>query len=94
MVQKLPQQKRDLIEQIAGTVVPAIEQKFDNTVKNPEKKQEAVTMVKQILASLHINATDEIIDAVIEAAVFAMNQTKQAPVVVEQRSPLADAKTP
>ena len=95
MLQQLPQQKRDLVEQIVGTVVYAIEQQFDNTLKNPEKKQEATDRIKKILASLHINVTDELIDAMIEAAVYALNQTKNAPaVVVEQRSPVASTKTP
>jgi LL-H family phage holin len=92
MVQKLPQQKRDIVDQVVRTVVYAVEQKLDDTASNPQKKQEAVTLVKQILASLHISATDEMIDAVIEAAVFTMNQEKQASVVVEQRSPVVSAQ--
>ena len=71
----------------------AVEQKLDDTATNPEKKQEAVTLVKQILASLHINVTDEMIDAAIEAAVFAMNQTKSETVVVEKPEALATVKT-
>src|SRR5436309_2241787 len=86
MVQQLPQQKRDLTQQIVGTVVHAVEQQLDDTAKKPEKKQEAMLLIRKILASLHIDVPDELIDTMIEAAVYAMNQTKNVPVVVEQHS--------
>lgn len=82
MVQQLPQQKRDLVQQIVNTVVHAVEQQLNDAAKSADKKQKAVSLIKEILASLHINVSDGLIDAMIEAAVYTMNQEKKAPPVV------------
>ena len=92
-IQRLPQQKRDLIEQVVRTVVPAVEQTATEIMDNKEKKQAALDMAKNMLNNLHIQISEDTLSTVIEAAVYAMNQTRSAPAIITQPSPLADAKS-
>ncbi len=93
LLQRLPQQKRDLIEQVVRTVVPAVEQTTKNVLSNKEKKQAALDMATKMLNNLHVQVSEDTLSTVIEAAVYAMNQTKSAPAIITQPSPLADAKS-
>jgi hypothetical protein len=92
MLQGLPAQKRAIVEQIVGTVVPAIEQTADDTMSNPEKKKAAMDLASSMLGHLNLNVSPDMLSGMIEATVFALNQSKNAPVVVTQASPLATNK--
>ena len=89
MLQRLPVQKRAIVEQIVNTVVPAIEQTADATMKNEDKKRAAMDLASNMLGHLNVSVAPEMLSGMIEAAVFALNQSKNANVVVTQSSPLA-----
>ncbi|MBA2396070.1 MAG: hypothetical protein H0V70_25370 [Ktedonobacteraceae bacterium] len=89
MLQRLPAQKRAIVEQIVNTVVPAIEQTADATMKNEDKKRAAMDLASSMLGHLNVSVAPEMLSGMIEAAVFALNQSKNANVVVAQASPLA-----
>jgi hypothetical protein len=93
LMQRLPQQKRDLVEQVVRTVVPAVEQTSKDVLSNKEKKQTALDMATRMLSNLHVQVSEDTLSTVIEAAVYAMNQTKSAPAIITQSSPLAEAKS-
>jgi hypothetical protein len=90
MLQSLPAQKRAIVEQIVGTVVPAIEQTADSTMSNPDKKKAAMDLASGMLGHLNLTVSPEMLSGMIEATVFALNQSKNAQVVVTQPSPLAN----
>jgi hypothetical protein len=92
MLQGLPAQKRAIVEQIVSTVVPAIEQTAASTVSNPEKKKAAMDLASSMLGHLNVSVPPEMLSGMIEATVFALNQSKNAQVVVAQASPLAANK--
>ena len=92
MLQGLPAQKRAIVEQIVSTVVPAIEQTADDTMSNPEKKKAAVDLASSMLTHLNLNVAPDMLSGMIEATVFALNQSKNASTVVTQASPLATTK--
>jgi Bacteriophage holin of superfamily 6 (Holin_LLH) len=92
MLQGLPAQKRAIVEQIVNTVVPAIEQTAASTVSNPEKKKAAMDLASSMLDHLNVSVPPEMLSGMIEATVFALNQSKNAQVVVAQASPLAANK--
>lgn len=89
MLQRLPAQKRAIVEQIVNTVVPAIEQTADATMKNEAKKKAAMDLANSMLGHLNVNVAPDMLSGMIEATVFALNQSKNASVVVAQASPLA-----
>jgi len=92
MLQSLPAQKRAIVEQVVNTVVPAIEQTADTTMSNPEKKKAAMDLASSMLTHLNLNVAPDMLSGMIEATVFALNQSKNAQVVVAQASPLATNK--
>lgn len=92
MLQGLPAQKRAIVEQVVNTVVPAIEQTADTTMSNPEKKKAAMDLASSMLGHLNVNVSSDMLSGMIEATVFALNQSKNAQVVVAQASPLATNK--
>lgn len=93
LLQHLPQQKRALIEQVVRTAVPAVEQTADSFVSSKAKKQAAIDMATNMLNNLHIQVSEDTLSTLIEATVYAMNQTKSAPAIISQPSPLASTKT-
>jgi LL-H family phage holin len=93
LLQHLPQQKRDLIEQVVRTAVPAVEQIANDVMSSQEKKQTAIDMATRMLNNLHIQVSEDTLSTLIEATVYAMNQTKSASAIITQPSPLADAKS-
>lgn len=75
LIALLPQDRQAEVSQIIQTVVQGVEQ--TSTGKSgPEKKQAAVGMVNTILSSLHITLSTTLVDAMIEAAVYAINQNQ------------------
>ena len=92
LLQSVPEKKRELIEKVISTVVSAIEQTAPATVKNQEKKQVAMNMASEMLANLHIKTSPDTLSTMIEAAVYALNQSKGAQTNVIQPSPLAESK--
>ena len=92
MLQGLPAQKRSIVEQIVNTVVPAVEQTADSAMSSPEKKKAAMDLASGMLGHLNVNVSPEMLSGMIEATVFALNQSKNAQVVVAQASPLASSK--
>src|ERR1051326_8106866 len=59
MLQRLPQQKRDLVEEVVRTVVPAVEQTANSVMSSKEKKQEALDLATKMLNSLHIQVPED-----------------------------------
>jgi hypothetical protein len=92
LLQHLPAQKRAIVEQIANTVVPAIEQTATNTMSSPDKKKAAMDLASSMLDHLNVNVSPDMLSGMIEATVFALNQSKDASKVVVQPSPLAESK--
>lgn len=74
----LPHDKQQLVSNLAGMVVPAIEQQFPD-LGNPQKKIQAVNKVRYMLSALGIKGIpDNMIEIAIEAAVFAVKQQQNA----------------
>jgi hypothetical protein len=71
----MPANVRHVVESTSAIVAAAIEQKY-GSLSGDQKKVQAVNAVKLILDELHINASESLIDASIEAAVFAFNASK------------------
>ena len=93
LLQRLPAQKRTIVEQIVNTVVPAIEQTATDTMSSPQKKQAAMDLASDMLGHLNVRVSPDLLSGMIEATVFALNQSKNASTVVTQASPLAASKT-
>jgi LL-H family phage holin len=69
----LPKDVQQKVFDVAQVVVPAVEQSAGMLV-GPAKKQQAVVIIGDILGSLGLkNVSPALIDAAIEAAVYAMN---------------------
>jgi Bacteriophage holin of superfamily 6 (Holin_LLH) len=92
LLQRLPAQKRAIVEQIVGTVVPAIEQTATDTMSSPEKKKAAMDLASSMLGHLNVSVSPDMLSGMIEAAVFALNQSKNASTVITQASPLSTSK--
>jgi len=92
LLQRLPAQKRAIVEQIVGTVVPAIEQTATDTMSSPEKKKAAMDLASSMLSHLNVSVSPDMLSGMIEAAVFALNQSKNASTVITQASPLSTSK--
>ncbi len=92
LLQRLPQQKQDIVDQVVRTVVPAVEQTATGLMSSAAKKQAALDMATQMMDSLHVHVSEDMLSSMIEATVFALNQSKGAPTVINQPSPLAEAK--
>jgi hypothetical protein len=92
LLQRVPEKKRELIEKVIGTVVTAIEQTAPAVVGNQQKKQAAMNMASEMLAHLNIKASPATLSAMIEAAVYALNQRKDAQTKVLLSSPLPQTK--
>ena len=93
LLQRLPAQRRAIVEQIVNTVVPAIEQTATDTMSSPQKKQAAMDLASEMLGHLNVRVSPDMLSGMIEATVFALNQSKNASTVVTQASPLAASKT-
>lgn len=91
-LQGLPAQRREIVENIVRTVVPAIEQTATKEMDSPAKKAAAMDLATTMLDHLNVHITPEVLSGMIEATVFALNQGKGASKVVVQPSPLAEAK--
>lgn len=89
-LQRLPDNQRTRVEQIVRIVVPAIEQTANNIMTSPAKKQAAMDLATSMLNSLNIHVQPDTLSAMIEATVYAMNQSQNASTVVAQPSPLAN----
>jgi LL-H family phage holin len=76
LLQRLPQQVRQIVEEVAQIVVLAVEQTSATLVDSPAKKQAAMKMATEILQSMHVTVSQEMLSAMIEAAVFTLNQSK------------------
>ena len=76
LIQRLPQQVRQLVEEVVHIVVLAVEQTTTTLLDSPAKKQAAMKMATEILQSMHVTVSQEMLSAMIEAAVFTLNQNK------------------
>ena len=92
-LQGLPAQRREIVENIVRTVVPAVEQTATKEMDNPAKKAAAMDLASKMLDHLNVHITPEVLSGMIEATVFALNQSKDANKVVVQPSPLANSTT-
>jgi len=76
LMQYLPQQVHGLVEEVVNIVVLAVEQTSATLLDSPAKKQAAMKMATELLQSWHITVSQEMLSTMIEAAVFALNQSK------------------
>ncbi len=74
LITLLPKDRQKEVYQVIQTVVQGVEQSSAGK-SGPEKKQMALGMVNTILSSLHITLPPTLIDALIEASVYALNQS-------------------
>ena len=77
LVKTLGMDKMDTIMKIVKEVVYSIEQTLKD-VDGEVKKNEAMKLAKEILNSLKIQVDDKMLDMLIEAAVFLMNNTSES----------------
>lgn len=75
LITKLPKDQQTEVNQIIQTVVQGVEQCGAGKAGS-EKKQMAVAMVNTILSGLHITVSPTLADAMIEAAVYGINQSQ------------------
>lgn len=68
---------------IVDAVVRAVEQTVSEELHGPDKKDIAVRYIRELLKQNDINVTTEQLDALIEAAVQAMNANTLEPIEVE-----------
>lgn len=68
---------------IVDAVVRAVEQTVSEELHGPDKKDIAVRYIRELLKQNDINVTTEQLDALIEAAVQAMNANTIEPIEVE-----------
>ncbi len=85
LVAKMPPERQALLGQVVQTVVQAIEQ-MGTGLTGPEKKMKAEAMISTILQSLHIAVSPALVDALIESAVYGLNQSQ----VLTSSTPSAD----
>lgn len=96
-VQRLPQSVRAHVQALAGTVVAAIEQKYNTgSPGRTIKKQEAMQMLLTVCQSLKIPLDTTHASAAIEAAVYELNmlaqtKTAQTPTIPMQVAPAPGA---
>ena len=75
LIQRLPQQVRELVEEVVHIVVLAVEQTSATLLDSPAKKQAAMKMATEILQSLHVTVSQEMLSTMIEATVFSLNRS-------------------
>jgi hypothetical protein len=75
LISRLPGVRQAEVTGIVQTVVQGVEQ-YGAGKAGPEKKQMAVAMVNTILSGLHITVSPTLADAMIEAAVYGINQSQ------------------
>jgi hypothetical protein len=75
LVAKLPYNQQVVLNQIVQLVVNAVEQVGAGKA-GPEKKLMAIKMIGDILRGFHITASPALIDALIESAVYGINQSR------------------
>lgn len=79
LVSKLPANQQNALNEIVGTVVSAVEQQAQAGQIAPDaRKAAAVNLVEAIAKQFGVSqyASPEVISALIECAVFEMNQAK------------------
>lgn len=69
----LPSSQQRTISQVAATVVNGVEQGMQNAA-GPDKKQAAIDAVNAILKHYRVKTDPALVDALIEEAVFVLNQ--------------------
>lgn len=72
-ISKLPETQQTRAQSIVTLVVHSVEQSA-STLSGPQKKAQAVRDIESILNALKISIPNTLIDTLIEAAVFALNQ--------------------
>jgi LL-H family phage holin len=75
LVAKLPHNQQAMLNQIVQVAVSAVEQMGAGKT-GLEKKQMAIKMIRDILQGLHITVSPALINALIEAAVYGINQSQ------------------
>ena len=75
LITKLPKNRQTEVNQVVQTVVQGVEQCGAGKT-GAEKKQMAVSMINTILNSLHVAVSPTLVDALIEAAVYGLNQNQ------------------
>ena len=68
--------KLSIVVELITAAVKAAEQTITGTKNGAEKKAIVVKFIKEQLKAKNIDISDEQIDALIESAVYAMNQAK------------------
>ena len=76
LLSRLPLQVHQLVEEVVHIVILAVEQTSTTFSDSPAKKQAAMKMATELLLSLHVPVSQEMLSAMIEATVFALNQSK------------------
>lgn len=79
---KLRQTEWAFLADIVDAVVRAVEQTVSEELHGPDKKDLAVKYIKELLKQNDITVTTEQLDALIEAAVQAMNANTLEPIEV------------
>lgn len=75
LITQLPKDQQTEVNQVVQMVVQGVEQCGAGKAGS-EKKQMAVAMVHTILSGLHITISPTLADAMIEAAVYGINQSQ------------------
>ncbi len=76
-LQRLPKALHDQVSAIATQAVEAVEQSMQGA-SGEAKKAAAVQYVQSILGGLHLNVPAQLVDSVIESAVYGLNQYQLA----------------
>ena len=76
LLSRLPLKAHSIVEEVVHLVVLAVEQTAATFSDSSAKKQAAMKMATEILQSLHIPVSQEMLSVMIEATVFTLNQKK------------------
>jgi hypothetical protein len=89
LITKLPKDRQAEVNQVVQTVVQGVEQ-FGAGLPGPQKKQKAVDMIDTILNSMNITVSPALTNAMIEAAVYTINQSQSPTPTVTVNQATAD----
>lgn len=88
-IERLPSNRRDFVAKVVQTAVTAAEQANGDISNGPTKKQEVLRDVMLTLSHFHMAVPESFVSQLIEETVHAINQSKNAAVIVNEQAPLS-----
>lgn len=87
-IQKLPPNKQAFVSGIVNTAVTSAEQQYGNSVSGDAKRIEATQKISDVLAHYNMKVPPQVVDDLLESAVYALKQTQTGATIVSTSLPL------